>query len=151
MNFLKNNRGITGIDVGIATVVIVLFVSIITTLFYNIYSMTTQTKRNAEATAYISRVFENLKRLDYNDVTEEEGKRDKLLAILNEIFKDSEYKNEQYEMTISGYKINLNIENYSKEGIDVEDVIKKVLIKAQYSVGKKDKTLEMSTIINKEQ
>ena len=50
INF-KNQKGATGLDVGIAVIVIVLFISIITMVFYQIYKVTTEAARNAEATS----------------------------------------------------------------------------------------------------
>ena len=148
-----NERGATGLDVGIAVIVIVLFISIVATVFYQIYVATIEAARNNEATSYISRIMENIKSLDYEYISETDGYRDEIESILNGIsgeqIQNYSTANNQFETKISGYNITLNIENYSDQNTEAEDVIKKVTINVTYLVNKVEKSIKISTIITK--
>ncbi len=150
---LKSEKGLSGIDVGIATVVIVIFVSIITTLSYQIYSVTVQTKRNSEATANITNILENIKGLNYDDViVQENSKISEVLEKLGAKEIQVDNSNKCYNVKIDGYKITIKIENYRddiKHDTSLEDVVKQITVKAEYEVTNKQKTLEIKTIITK--
>ena len=48
---LKDNKGVTGIDVAIATLILIAFVSLITGLFYNLTSTSKRIERKSTATS----------------------------------------------------------------------------------------------------
>ena len=153
---LNNEKGITGMDIGIAIIVIVLFVSIITTLFYQIYSITTQTKRNAEATSYITNTIENILNIDYDSVVIDSNADNKIKAVLEKVGakqEDIKINEKNMQGKIGGYNITVSIESYKddiKQDTSLEDVIKKIIVKAEYSVNKENKSLEISTVKLKE-
>lgn len=149
----NNEKGISGIDVGVATIVIVLFISVITTLFYQVYRVSTITKRNAEATLSISRILENLQNIEYDKVIVEENSEvvsmfQEKMGVQRENIEV--YPNEkQYALILDGYQMTVKIENYQelKNDTNLEDVIKKITVTVKYSVNKQEETIEMSTLI----
>ena len=149
----NNEKGISGIDVGVATVVIVLFVSVITTLFYQVYRVSTITKRNAEATLYTTRILENLQNIEYDKITVEENSEvvfmfQEKMGVQRENIEIYPKEN-QYALTLGGYQMIIKIENYQelKNDTNLEDVIKKITVTVKYSVNKQEESLEMSTLI----
>ena len=78
MKKIREQKGATGLDVGIAVIVIVLFVSIVATVFYQIYRVTTDASRNSEATAYITTIMENIQSLEYDEISEANNNRVKV-------------------------------------------------------------------------
>ena len=65
---IKKNRGFTTADIVVAIVVMMIFVGMIATLFYNFYLSTTAKNRNAMATNYIVDVIEEIKAMNYDEV-----------------------------------------------------------------------------------
>ena len=58
---IKEEKGITGIDITIAILVITLFVSLLITLFYNLNANSTTIQRKTEATHIAIKVIEGIK------------------------------------------------------------------------------------------
>ena len=58
---IKQEKGITGIDITISVILIAIFVGIITTLTYQIQTTSTQIKRRAEAMTYAIETVETIK------------------------------------------------------------------------------------------
>ena len=69
---LKNNKGFTTIDISISIIIIILFVSIISTAYYNYYISITRKNREAQAINIIIDVIENIEKMNYEDITQEE-------------------------------------------------------------------------------
>ena len=65
---IKQNKGITGVDLAISICVIVIFVGLISSLFYNIYSHSTAVRLNALAVDYAIKIAEETDILNYEDV-----------------------------------------------------------------------------------
>ena len=68
MQNIKRNKGFTTADIVVSIVVLMIFVGMITTLFYNFYLSTTAKNRNAMATNYIVDVIEEIKAMNYDEV-----------------------------------------------------------------------------------
>lgn len=133
---LKQNKGFTTADVAISIVIIMIFVAMITTVFYNFYLSTSAKNRNAIATNCIIDVIENAKLLNYEDVNNESLQKlisDKTVNIPN------------------GFTVTTSVQKYNEiEGNeDKEDVIKLLTVKVEYSVGNKKESTQISTIITK--
>ena len=60
MNF-KEEKGIAGIDIAIAVIVLAIFVSIISVLMFNIQKNDEEIKRKSEATSYAINIIEEIK------------------------------------------------------------------------------------------
>ena len=125
-------------DVVISIVIIIIFVGIITTLFYNFYLSTSAKNRNAIALNCIIDVIEQAKMLNYDEL--EQTKIEELLGTLKS------------NKTIpNGYEVNAELQKYNEldSNTDKKDLIKILKVKIQYLVGQKTEKIEISTLITK--
>lgn len=65
----RSNNGFTTVDLALAIVVIVIFVSIMTSIMYSLYISTTEAKRTAVAVNYAVDILEEIGSMPYIDVT----------------------------------------------------------------------------------
>lgn len=145
MKKLSENKGFTGIDISIATIVILLFVSIIASLVYNFSEASKGVERKSEATHLAIQIIENIKQMNYDDIIEDKNNG-----------MDLKYIQEKTGQTIeekTGYNITINVENYKdrKNDQNLEDVIKIAKVTIDYTLGKDTEKVEISTIVAKEE
>lgn len=145
---VKSQKGFTGIDITIAIIVITLFVSIISVVFYNITISSKKIERKTEATYIAQDVIEKIKALNYDDVIETEG---------TEPVEISEYKksdtliidNKEYD---SAYTIEIKVKKYvpnsnGQENNDSNDLVKIINVNVLYKIGKELENVELTTTI----
>lgn len=134
INKIKAKRGFTTADIVISVIIIMLFIGIITTLYYNFYITTSSKNRNAMATNYLIDIIEEAKILKYEDIDEESIQN----IIINANIPES-------------YAITASIQKYNEtEGnTDKIDLIKILKVNVEYSVGDKTEKIEISTLITK--
>ena len=135
---IKQNKGFTTQDIVISIIIIVIFVSIITTLFYNFYLSTSAKNRNAIALNCIIDLIEEAKMLKYDEL--DQTKIEEILGTLKS------------NKTIpNGYEVTVQLQKYNElEGnTDKKDLIKILKVKVQYLVGQKTEKIEISTLITK--
>ena len=130
---LKQNKGVTLADAIIAITIFMIFTGLIITISYNIYLQSNFVKRNSSATNYIVDLFEYAQVLEFKDVTTE---------------KLEEYINQKegictLDNSSKGYKMKISVKE-NKEGY-----IKQIDATVSYKIGKKEKSVTMSTLINK--
>ncbi|MBR3249301.1 MAG: hypothetical protein IKF83_01215 [Clostridia bacterium] len=141
----RNNRGITGVDISVALVIVVLFVGLIATIAYN-FSVTSQgINRKSEAINIAIQKVEELKNTAYSD----------LQSGTNTEYKDKDgqtVSNGAYRITTeitryvdSSYVSNLTAEEKSK----ISDIIKIVKVTVNYTVNGQEKDVQLSTVITK--
>ena len=133
---IKNERGITGIDVASGIIIFVIASAAIVNLYYQIYVTTVQTRVHEVAVGCITQVFENIDLINYEEITE--TKVGELIdeANMNEYFKKE--KNNSY--------VEYSLTNYQEASGVEKDLIKKVTITVIYTVGNKQITFPMSKI-----
>ena len=66
---LKKQKGFTTVDMTIAMLVIIIFVSIVASVSYSVYSTSTEATRTAAALNYAVDIFECIWALDFDNVT----------------------------------------------------------------------------------
>lgn len=115
IKIVKSNKGISGIDIVISIGVIVLFVGLIGSLFYKIYSTSTSIRLNALAIDYAVKIAEKTDRLTYEEVNNE----------MNDTL------NEDFEI-LDSYNATILVEKYCETDTLKEDIIKTVTIKIEY-------------------
>ena len=135
---IKQNKGFTTADIVVAIALIMIFVGIIASVFYNYYLTTTSRNRNAIATNCLVDVIEHFKKMNYEDVTNESisSELDKMKA----------------DGTIpSGYKVNVSFQKYNElpGNEKKQDIIKILTTNIQYTVGNKTEKIEIKTLITK--
>lgn len=68
---VKKENGFTTVDIGIAMMIVVIFVSIMASMLYSVYASQTEAKRTAVALNYAVDIFEEIGKTAYTTVTEE--------------------------------------------------------------------------------
>lgn len=127
---LKQNKGIGLADTIIAIAIFIIFTGLVVNISYNIYLQSNFVKRNSNATSYIVDLFEYAQTLAFDEITEQN-----LNVYINS--KD----------IATGYNFNIIV---TKVPEDAEyEYIKKIDATVTYNLGRKTKTLSMSTLINK--
>ncbi len=141
MSKLKNNKGFTQIDIVVSICILMLFVTLIASLFYNSYVSSTTNKRNAEASVYLSQIFEEIDFINYEKL---EDAQEGIVAKINimDIGKISaQYVEEQTNQnTLSTpYKIYVEVSNK-------DDLIKIITITIKYNINQKEQVLSAKRI-----
>ena len=133
---MNNERGFTTADIIVSLMVIVIFISIITSGFYNYYIASTGVSRNSAALAYTIDIIETVEEMHYSDVTQEN--------VNNKIQQLYENKTipESYKVSATIQKYNETAGNASKK-----DLIKTLTVTVSYEVGKKIEQIQISRLI----
>lgn len=134
---LKDNKGVTGVDVAISLVIIIIFVSFIAALFYNVSTTSKRIDRKTTATNLAVEVIEAMKSVGCEQLasnTEETELTTENMSTL--IFKQIDIPN--------GYTVKISIEDYNDSGI-----VKTVTAKVSYLDGKQTETVKIETLIKK--
>lgn len=151
---LKNNKGFTQIDIVVSIFILMLFVTLIASLFYNSYVSSTLNKRNAEATAYLTQIFEAIDLIDYDKLdNSDEGIVAKINTIDSSKISGEYVENISLESTLSTpYKVQVKIQNYNEtEGnTDKEDLIKIITVTIKYNVNKKEQQVSAQRLKTRE-
>lgn len=140
---IKGNRGFTTADIVVAIVVMMIFVGMIATLFYNFYLSTTAKNRNAMATNYIVDVIEEIKAMNYDEVQKDTQDSNSINNLIQQL--------EATKQIPKGYIITGEVQKYNEtEGnTDKKDLVKILTIRVEYSLGKKTEKIEISTLLIK--
>lgn len=140
---IKGNRGFTTTDIVVAIVVMMIFVGMIATLFYNFYLSTTAKNRNAMATNYIVDVIEEIKAMNYDEVQKDTQDSNSINNLIQQL--------EATKQIPKGYIITGEVQKYNEtEGNrDKKDLVKILTIRVEYSLGKKTEKIEISTLLLK--
>lgn len=130
---IHSEKGFTGVDLTIAILILVLFVSIITTIFYNIYISSTSIKRSTIANGYAMYILEAIEKENYEAIYTNSP------AIQNII---------QKEKIARGYTVTVAVEKYNETtgNTDKEDLVKTVTVTVEYKVGIKPEKVTMSKL-----
>lgn len=126
---IKSEKGITGVDISVSIIIILLFVSLTSTLVYNYAKNSKEVQRKSIATDMIIDILEYSKSSNYDDLT-------------NEYVQNYIANNEKFQK--NGYKVSTTIENYLATSGEES---KKVTATVQYLVNKAEQKLEIYTII----
>lgn len=132
---IRNSKGFTGIDISIALIVIVIFVSIIANILYNFEVQSKAVERKSQATSIMIDILEYAKNTNFDDVNTEN-----LIA-----YKEQKYNN------LKGYEIEIICQN-DTEVLEIETdnpthVAKKITVNISYLVGKNTQILNIYTWI----
>ena len=140
MKYLKKNNGFTGVDIALAVLIITIFMSVITSLYINLYTSNVEILRREQAIGYSISILEKIDELYYDEVN-------------NENFKVIEKTNGKKSIAginiDRGYDVDINIETYKPEDFDI-DVVKTINLKLKYEVGNKQRKIDFMKIKEKE-
>ena len=138
---IYSEKGFTGIDISVSVVIIFIFISIISLLVYRTNSTSKEIQLKSDATYIAINEIENIK----SKVIEEYiGKS---VANGNSVIAENEETEKQ------GYYKTITVTDYTDlEGKTdkTKDIVKKVNVKITYMFKAKEQTVELSTILTKE-
>lgn len=142
---VKENKGFTTADIVISIIVIMIFVGMITTLFYNFYLTTSAKNRNSIATNYIIDVIEEIKSMNYEDVQPDTNETHTINAVIQNL--------EVTNNIPKQYKITAEVQKYNElEGnTNKKDLVKMLTVRVEYTVGKKTEKIEISTLLTRKE
>lgn len=141
----RDNKGITGVDISVALVIVVLFVGIISTLVYNFGVTSKSIERKSSAVNIAMQKIEQLKNTEYENIQSNYP---------------IEYRNKDGQVAESGpYTVNVSVKRYNdpeagfvtpNEAEKIMDIIKIVTVTVSYTSQAEEQSVEFSTIITKE-
>lgn len=141
---MRNEKGITGIDITISVILVTIFIGLISTLTYQIQKNSSDIQRKTEATSYAVETLEQIKSEGFEKLPVKGNQK------INEL-PDGYIKDEKGEPT--GYYRTVTVLDYTElSGNEAKtpELLKKVTVQILYRSGKNEQTVEMSTIIAKE-
>lgn len=138
---IKQNKGIGLSDAIIAITILIIFTGIIVSISYNIYLQSNFVKRNEQATNYIVEIFEYAQGLVFEDLDTQ-----KLVDYINNKYDNAKATSIEYSENaekLGSYTIFINVtEKYP-------NYINQIDVTVMYKLGKNNKTVNMSTLVNK--
>ena len=140
---IKNEQGITNIDLTITIILITLFITIIATLIFTINRNSTSVERVTEATNYAINEIENLKAQDFESLTDTDDTTNDFIDITDA------------EGQLTGYSKKITITDYANLPENQDDdtilsgLVKKVTVEISYKDGDTIETVDLSTVISK--
>lgn len=161
---IKDNKGITGIDITISIVILALFISLITSMFYNVSTIGKSVSRKSEAVYIAIQVIEATKQIGYNNlpkgyieeadlknITSEEAEVANTTITLENL--NTLLGEENAIKLKNGYSVNIKVENYRKikGDLTLEDILKRITVIVSYKEKNNEKSVELSTVILNEE
>lgn len=161
---IKSEKGFTGVDITVALIVILLFMSLISVLFFNITKSSKNIDRRSESIYIATEIIESFKSKNYDDV-KITGTGDENSWVELKNGKDADTLKDLVYYEVDGERItiapNLKIEagytskaciyNYVPENtVNSDDLVKVINVKVEYKVGQEIKSVELSTSIVRE-
>lgn len=129
---IKSEKGFTVTDIAIAIVILFIFISLIAILSYNLNSSSQEVELKAQAIEIGVQEIERLKTKTFDEIDTEETE-------LHEI----ENKDGFYEQIL--------VQDYNEINSERDaGYVKKATVRIEYKFKKKNKSIELSTIISKE-
>ena len=137
---LRSEKGFTGIEIAVSVVIIFIFVSIIAILNYRISSTAKEIELKSDATYLAINEIESVKSDSFSKYDNRSEKNGNSIIVNNEEIKEGYYK------TISVIDYTGLPGNENK----TENIVKKVTVKVSYMFKAKEQTVELSTVVTKE-
>lgn len=135
---IKSEKGITGIDITVSIILITLFVSLIATLMYTTNKNASTMERRTEATNYAITEIEKLKAQTFSD--------------LQDTNETNDFTNIMEGTNPTGYAKKITITDYANlpgKTDAVSGLVKQVTVEIAYKDGDTIQTVELSTVITK--
>lgn len=142
---IKEEKGITGIDIAISIILITIFISLIGNLIVNININSKNTQRKSIATSYAVQEIEKLKSLGYIEDYEDKG------ILKKDVIREEEIYEKSGDFT--GYHKTIFIEDYvllNNYDTKVNNLVKKITVEISYKLGNKVQNVDISIFVAKE-
>lgn len=141
---VKNEKGLTGVDITISIVVMTIFMAMIANLIVNIKLNTQDIKRKSTATSYAVQEIEKIKAQGYINDYDSMGINSEETLKEEDIYNNSEFSGYHKKVTIKDYVLVINNNTKTK------DIVKEITVEISYKLGSKDKKIVISTYVSKE-
>lgn len=138
---IKDEKGLTGVDIAISLVIVTMFVAIITNLIANINLDTEKMDRKSKALAYAVQEIETIRATGY--IEKYNGMKEETLKE-EDIYNNSEFTG--YHKVVS-IKDDILVEN---SGTKTADTTKQITVEVFYKLGNNVESIKISTYISKE-
>ncbi len=148
---IRSERGFTGIDISISVVIVFIFVSLIAALIAQVNSKSKEISLRSDATYIAINEIEQVKNNGietYKGMSKANGN--------NVVCENEPIENEEgffRTITVEDYadiKENTDNENTEENEEIIPDVVKRVTVKISYMFQAKEQSVELSTIVSKE-
>ena len=140
---VKEEKGLTGLDIAISIVVITIFIAMIANLIANINLNTQDIKRKSTATSYAIQEIEKVKAQGYIDDYNSKGIDSEDVLKDEDIYSNSEFSGYHKKVTIKDYVLVKNNKNKK------QDIVKEITVEISYKLGGKDKKVTITTYVAK--
>lgn len=141
---IKDEKGLTGIDIAISIILITIFISIIGNLIVNINLNSKNTQRKTIATSYAIQEIEKIKAQGYIDNYNNKGIETEDILKEEDILDNGK---------LTGYSKKISIKDYvliQNDETKQSNLVKEVKVQILYKVANKEQQVEISTYIVKE-
>ena len=140
---VKEEKGLTGVDIAISIVVMTIFIAMIANLIANITLNTQDIKRKSTATSYAVQEIEKIKAQGYIDDYNSKGIDSEDVLKDEDIYSNSEFSGYHKKVTIKDYVLVKNNKNKK------QDIVKEITVEISYKLGGKDKKVTITTYVAK--
>ena len=154
---LKNEKGFVVTDITVAIIILLLFMSLISVLFFNITKNSKDIERQSQATYIAMEAIEAVKTKQYDDVELTNGDQQIVKTGSNYTYQGntSVVSLERDIKAEEGYSPTIKVENYIPEkyqgqNLENTDLIKIITVNVNYKLGGEIKTVTLKTTISRE-
>lgn len=140
--YIKEEKGLTGIDIAISIIIITIFISVLANLIMNINLNSEKTKRMEIATAYAVQEIEQLKAKGYVDEYNNKGIDNKDILLEKDIMDD--------DNNFTGYSKTITIKDYvliKNDKSKQKNLLKELTVTVSFMVGNSTENIDISTYI----
>ena len=141
---VKDEKGLTGVDITISIIVMTIFMAMIANLIVNIKLNTLDIKRKSIATSYVVQEIEKIRAQGYIDDYDSKGINSEEILKDEDIYDKSEFSGYHKKVTIKDYVLVVDKNTKTK------DIVKEITVEISYKLGSEDKKIVISTYVSKE-
>lgn len=124
---IKSNKGVTGVDLVVAIIILTMFVGLLTTLMVNLYKQALEIQKSANAMSYVTIICEMVDEKSFNDVTAKDSNGNYTFV--------TNLKNSGEVTMADGYDVEYKVENIpNKESTEINSMMQKVSVRVSYDV-----------------
>lgn len=139
---IKEEKGVTGIDISISLIVITIFISMIASLIANININAEDTQRKTKATSYAIQEIEKFRALGYSTEYEGKGINEKEILKKEDILENQRFTGYHKEILIKDYVL------ISNDNTKEANLVKEITVEISYKLAGEEKNIKISTYIS---
>ena len=139
---IKEEKGVTGIDLAISIIIITIFIAMVGNLIININLNSKDTQRKTIATSYAMQEIEKIKAKGYIDSYNDKG--------INQEDKIEEDDIIDSNNNFTGYHKKVSIKDYvliQEDNTKKANLVKKITVEISYKLKNNDKSVSISTYV----